>query len=663
MMTRILPVYLVWLLLSTALSAAEPTGVEFDGMGDYAVVEDGSPFDLDTFTLAAWVKLSKDDGSQIILNRGAAGSLFTLYAYNGRVRMLVEYAPEKYTHANVPIPPVGMWVHLAGSYDGQTIKLYVDGKLEAETKAVGRIAKSDAPLMIGSLMPGSRIFGGRLDQVCVFRKALDAEAVANLADGNTPQDDSLVAYWTADSVEDKVWKTAVADGPDATRKTGNQLICRKDNGYRGIWYSNQAQGDEYVFKYSGGLGTYCAKHRPFAIYAPKVDKTFFCYGGTEGEGKSRTLLHMVSYYDHKTGMVPRPTVLLDKHTDDAHDNPVMSMDDKGHIWIFSSSHGTGRPSFVSVSCEPYSVDEFELVQTTNFSYTQPYYLKGQGFLFLHTRYGEGGRRLFQMTSPDGRTWSEPEKLSMIEKGHYQVSWPCGNKVGTAFNMHPAPDGLNWRTNLYYMETEDFGKTWRNVQGEKIELPLTEVDNPALIHDFRSEKRNVYMKDVAYEAAGHPVILFLSSGGWESGPVNNPRTWQTARWTGSEWEFRSIADSDNNYDTGSLYIEEDGLWRVIGPTEPGPQRFNTGGEVAIWTSLDQGATWTKIRQLTHDSEMNHGYCRKPINANPDFYALWADGHGRQVSQSRLYFCNQDGTKVFMLPTEMETDFAKPVPIDR
>ena len=40
----------------------------------------------------------------------------------------------------------------------------------------------------------------------------------------------------------------------------------KDDGYRGIWYMNQPSNDEYVYKYSGGLGTYCAKHKPFAIY-------------------------------------------------------------------------------------------------------------------------------------------------------------------------------------------------------------------------------------------------------------------------------------------------------------------------------------------------------------------------------------------------------------
>ncbi len=33
------------------------------------------------------------------------------------------------------------------------------------------------------------------------------------------------------------------------------------------------------------------------------------------------------------------------------------------------------------------------------------------------------------------------------------------------------------------------------------------------------------------------------------------------------------------------LEDD--WRIIGPTETGPQPFNPGGEIAMWTSRDQG----------------------------------------------------------------------------
>ena len=144
----------------------------------------------------------------------------------------------------------------------------------------------------------------------------------------------------------------------------NVTLNAKADGYHGIWYMNTPLDNEYRYKYSGGLATYTAKHRPFAIYCKQVNKTFFCYGGTSkdsfikndlsssrGDHKhfSNVLLMMVSYFDHRTGKVPRPTILLDKGTRDAHDNPVISIDSKGFIWIFSTSHGTNRPSYIHKS--------------------------------------------------------------------------------------------------------------------------------------------------------------------------------------------------------------------------------------------------------------------------------------------------------------------------
>ena len=46
--------------------------------------------------------------------------------------------------------------------------------------------------------------------------------------------------------------------------SADESAFQKDTGYRGIWYYNQKTNDEYVYKYSGGLGTYCAKHIPTA---------------------------------------------------------------------------------------------------------------------------------------------------------------------------------------------------------------------------------------------------------------------------------------------------------------------------------------------------------------------------------------------------------------
>lgn len=444
-------------------------------------------------------------------------------------------------------------------------------------------------------------------------------------------------------------------------------VLKADDGYRGIWYFNQPTRDEYKFKYSGGFATYPQQHLPIAIYAKEVDRTFFVYGGTtaRGDADKQELLHMVSYFDHKTGQVPRPRVLLNKHTADAHDNPTLQIDDRGHLWIFSPSHGTERPSYIHRSVKPWSIDGFERVLVTNFSYTQPWYVPGEGFLLLHTRYGGGKslgigatRCLFRITSADGLKWSEPRMLAGIAQGDYQISWRTGKRVATAFDFHPAPLGLNARANVYYLETDDLGSTWRTARGEPVTLPLNCVNNPALAYDSRAEGLLVFLKDLNFDAQGRPVVLLLTSKGYEPGPQNGPRQWLTMRWTGTEWLRRPFTTSGNNYDHGSLYIEPDGTWRVIAPTERGPQPYNPGGEMVLWTSTDQGQTWTNVKQLTHDSPRNHTYARRPLNAHPDFYALWADGNGRKPSESFLYFTNQRGDHVWRLPAKMETDFAKP-----
>lgn len=427
------------------------------------------------------------------------------------------------------------------------------------------------------------------------------------------------------------------------------------NGYRGIWYSNQPTSDEYRYKYSGGFATYPQQHVPIAIYSAAANRTFFCYGGTTS--KVNELSCMVAFYDHKTGTVPRPRVVTVKRTGDAHENPTLSIDGSGHLWIFCNTHGPAKNSYIFRSVSPYSIDEFEQVAHTNFSYSQPWFVPNQGFLFLHTRYTSGKRFLHGMTSSDGRTWSAASPLAAVEMGHYQISNRLGGRVATVFNYHPALGGLNARTNLYYLETIDMGRTWTNAAGKAIATPITDKHNDALVFDYEAEQRLVYLKDITFDSAGRPIVLYLTSKGYEPGAQNGPREWYTARWNDKTWERRAFTTSDHNYDFGSLYVE-DGMWRIIAPTEPGPQPFGTGGEMVIWTSRDEGRTWSKFKQLTHGSRFNHTYARRPVDANPQFYAIWADGNPLERSESSLYFTNRDGSHVWRLPTQMTGDSAAP-----
>jgi len=428
----------------------------------------------------------------------------------------------------------------------------------------------------------------------------------------------------------------------------------KTDGYKGIWFT-LGQFSEYGDKYSGGLGTYTANHIPIAIYSPEVKKTFFVYGGTTNPD-TRHLLIMISYYDHKSHNVPKPVIVYDKQgIKDPHDNAALSIDNEGYIWVFVSGRGTTRPGFIFRSTRPYSIDSFDKIIQGEMTYPQPWWLTGKGFLYMFTKYTKG-RELYWSTSPDGKSWSPDQKLAGMG-GHYQVTNMVGNKLVSVFNYHPGGD-VDKRTNIYAVQTSDMGKTWKTIDGKIISTPLSDPHNEALIRDYESEKKLVYINDLNFDSEGNPVILAIVSNDFKPGPQGGPREWTIINWKNNHWAFHKVCESTHNYDMGSLYIEND-CWKIIGPTEPGPQRYGTGGEIAMWISKDEGTTWEKIRNLTQKSVRNNSYIRRPLNANEDFYSFWADGDADKFSESHLFFSNKAGDKVWQLPYDMEENLAKPV----
>jgi hypothetical protein len=433
----------------------------------------------------------------------------------------------------------------------------------------------------------------------------------------------------------------------------------KFDGYRGIWFELN-QKYEYGDKYSGALGTYTAKHVPLAIYSPEADKTFFVYGGTKAEDE-RYLLCMIGEFDHNTGMVSKPTVVYDKlGVDDPHDNPSIMLDDEGFILVFVSGRGQRRPGFKFKSVKPHSIEKFEMISEEEMTYPQPWNTD-LGYLHLFTKY-TGVRQLYFESSLDGLNWTEDRLLAAIPEregersGHYQTSASFdGKKVGTFFNRHP--DGnVDKRTDIYYMETSDLGETWTDVQGIPLEIPLLELENPARVIDYRSQGKNVYLKDMGFDSDGNPAFLYVRSNGHEPGPVSAPYEWCITGWNGKEWHTSVITESDHNYDMGSFYISESD-WKIVAPTVPAPQKWGVGGELEVWQSKDRGKSWTKQKTLTKNSRFNHAYVRRPVNYKPPFCFFWSDGHPHEFSKSQLYFGDFKGN-IWRLPYEMKSDFEKP-----
>lgn len=77
--------------------------------------------------------------------------------------------------------PVNQWYYVTGTYDGSTIKIYVNGALTGSVAMAGSINQGSQPVIIGAHSYGSiedvNIFNGIIDDVKLFNRALTPEEV------------------------------------------------------------------------------------------------------------------------------------------------------------------------------------------------------------------------------------------------------------------------------------------------------------------------------------------------------------------------------------------------------------------------------------------------------------------------------------------------------
>ena len=76
------------------------------------------------------------------------------------------------------------WAHLAATYDGATVRLYVNGVQVASRAKTGTIATSTNPLQIGGDSIYGQYFAGRIDEVRIYNRALSVAEIQS--DMNTP---------------------------------------------------------------------------------------------------------------------------------------------------------------------------------------------------------------------------------------------------------------------------------------------------------------------------------------------------------------------------------------------------------------------------------------------------------------------------------------------
>ena len=216
--------------------AIDTSAMVFDGTDDYLTMGVAPELGLETFTVEAWVRR---DGKGLEMGTGVGGLRLVPIAGKGRgesdgSNLDCNYAfgfdgdvlgadfEDKATGLNHPIVgstavTMGVWHHVAASYDGATWRLYLDGNLDAEA-VVDATPRNDSiqHFGIGAALDSTGTPAGALqgavDEVRVWNHARTPEEIASTMNSTVTTATGLVGRWALDEGSPAMDSVGTNDG-------------------------------------------------------------------------------------------------------------------------------------------------------------------------------------------------------------------------------------------------------------------------------------------------------------------------------------------------------------------------------------------------------------------------------------------------------------------
>ncbi len=130
-------------------------------------------------TLEAWVNTPTPAGWRcVILKERPGGLSYGLYGgdLTGRAAAFIRRGSDIDAAASSSLTP-DTWVHVAATYDGTTLRTFVNGVQVASKATTGAIVTSTSPLRIGGDSSWGEYFTGTIDEVRVYNIARTAAQI------------------------------------------------------------------------------------------------------------------------------------------------------------------------------------------------------------------------------------------------------------------------------------------------------------------------------------------------------------------------------------------------------------------------------------------------------------------------------------------------------
>jgi PKD repeat protein len=157
------------------------TALYFNGTDSVVAINNAMASDISSnMTIEAWVKpATAGNNWRPIIGKSYKGSQFS-YVIQGAtpqgVPSLYIAPASNNLLASTPLP-ANIWSHVAATYDGTTVRLYVNGVLSASQPQSGAPMPSSDPLTIGSDGMLQSFWNGAIDEVRIYNRALSASEI------------------------------------------------------------------------------------------------------------------------------------------------------------------------------------------------------------------------------------------------------------------------------------------------------------------------------------------------------------------------------------------------------------------------------------------------------------------------------------------------------
>ena len=160
--------------------------LSFDGVNDLVSVADAATLDLTTgMTVEAWVNPVALSGWRTVAFKAVPGGLaYALYAHDDAPRPAgtINTGGSDASAIGTAALPLSTWTHLAMTFGSGTLRLYVNGVLVGTQAVAGALRTSANVLTIGGNGVWPEWFGGLIDEVRIYNRALtQAEIQAGMS--------------------------------------------------------------------------------------------------------------------------------------------------------------------------------------------------------------------------------------------------------------------------------------------------------------------------------------------------------------------------------------------------------------------------------------------------------------------------------------------------